>query len=811
MHRRRRHFQSLEPRRLLAGDLSGGYVAEDVDRSGEVTPMDALQVINYLRRQDAGGVISSLEPLAEAEGGVGGQSRMDVNRDGRVSPVDALGVINRLRAGPLRAGDVDQVMTSSVQSSNGFSEAELLAAAATFPPMPRGTAALRPFVDGRPTFTAGTPFNDLGITLLDTDYVDGENGGYDTFMPVDPTEEFPGADSVHYVRTLLNTDLEARYGTQRGSRIILGTDEIDVPFFSRGADGIDNDYAVIHHLDFTNGAIQLRGSADDYQLVQFDTTDGVATAGWYLFSIDTDQPDLIAFVFNCDDLEAPVSGREPNNLNTLCNATGDLDLNDPVQFIYAEPISMEPAIERGLAQVGTNGKDIIEGMTVDADGNTYLVGASDGSFVGDDPADHRIFVTKIDPYGQTVWSTELETAEGTTLKAVIADDQYVYAAGRTLGAIEGFTAAGRWDGIILKLDLSDGEIVATDQWGNAGIDGYGNLALDDAGNLFVSGQGSPVGTGDPDDVYLVAKHRTDDLSNVWRSLDQTAQTGFASSAEAWGGLTFVPSDEPGAAPGEGRLVVAGWVFSNTGANAFAAVYEDLTAAVPTIAHEILIDSPGPNADWVMDSAVDSAGNIYFVGYTTGNLDGPHQGNGDAYIAKYDSTLSNPQFVQFGTEQSDMLRYLDIDENDVLYATGYTYGDYAGANADRTLRTGDVMVQKFDTDLNFLESTQFGTPGEDRGIGRLTGGQFFVGGMTEMSMAAPNLGSFDGFVVAVDRETLTEPMVLGDLNGDGDINLLDVLPMRRLLQTGGYDPNADFDFDGAVTLLDVNPFRQRLGN
>jgi hypothetical protein len=39
--------------------------------------------------------------------------------------------------------------------------------------------------------------------------------------------------------------------------------------------------------------------------------------------------------------------------------------------------------------------------------------------------------------------------------------------------LPGFTNAGRWDGILLKLNLSDGQIVATNQWGNAGIDGYG--------------------------------------------------------------------------------------------------------------------------------------------------------------------------------------------------------------------------------------------------------------------------------------------------------------------------------------------------
>ena len=59
-------------------------------------------------------------------------------------------------------------------------DAELKALATQFPAMPRGTAGLIPFVGGLPTFSSGTPFNDLLYTLIDPDYIDGENGGYDT-------------------------------------------------------------------------------------------------------------------------------------------------------------------------------------------------------------------------------------------------------------------------------------------------------------------------------------------------------------------------------------------------------------------------------------------------------------------------------------------------------------------------------------------------------------------------------------------------------------------------------------------------------
>jgi hypothetical protein len=697
-----------------------------------------------------------------------------------------------------------------------FTDAELLTAAQAFPAMPRDTADLIPFVGGAgggPTFTAGTPFNDLGITLLDTDYVDGENGGGDTFMPVDPSDELPGTGEVKYIRTVLNVDLSENYGAAYGDRIILGTDEIDVPFFSIGPDGLDNDYVVIQHFDYQFGAVQLRGTAADYELRQFDeTADGVATSGWYLFYTGGDQmaqPDLIAFVFNFDDFAPTISGALPNNTAALGNGTGLLDLSDPQQFIFATPVSTTAAVVGDATQVGTSGKEIVEAVAVDAKGNTYLAGATDGTFIDGPDVDHRLFVSQTLADGSLGWVTELPMREGSTLKAAIADDEFLYVAGRTLGALPGFTNAGRWDGIILKLRLDTGEIVATNQWGNAGIDGYGNLELDDAGHLFVSGQGSPPGQGGTDDLYLVAKHRTSDLGNVWRQLDATAQQGFAASAEAWGGLTFVPD---GTAPGEGTLVVAGWVISFGGANAFATTYSDLNAATPTIDSSIILTPPGTSAEWIMDSVVDAAGNIYFAGYTTGNLGGPHQGEGDAFIARYDSNLQNPVIRQFGTSRSDMFRYLEINANDTIYATGYTYGDLAGSNADPTGRTGDVIVYTFDTHLDTLDATQFGTPHEDRGISDLFDGILTIGGMTEAAMADVSRGSFDGYVVKLDAATLDvlPDFLAGDANRDGTVNLADFTALRNNFGVGSLFSQSDFNFDGRIDLADFTILRNHFG-
>ncbi len=71
---------------------------------------------------------------------------------------------------------------------------------------------------------------------------------------------------------------------------------------------------------------------------------------------------------------------------------------------------------------------------------------------------------------------------------------------------------------------------------------------------------------------------------------------------------------------------------------------------------------------------------------------------------------------------------------------------------------------------------------------------------------------DGSVVeaAVDRVEIQvvscEPdVLLGDVNMDGTINLLDVAPFVDILANSGFQAEADLNQDGVVNLLDVDPF------
>ena len=54
-------------------------------------------------------------------------------------------------------------------------------------------------------------------------------------------------------------------------------------------------------------------------------------------------------------------------------------------------------------------------------------------------------------------------------------------------------------------------------------------------------------------------------------------------------------------------------------------------------------------------------------------------------------------------------------------------------------------------------------------------------------------------------TKPTPILLGDVNQDGSINLLDIGPFIDLVSNGGFQLEADMNQDGAVNLLDIGPF------
>ena len=99
--------------------------------------------------------------------------------------------------------------------------------------------------------------------------------------------------------------------------------------------------------------------------------------------------------------------------------------------------------------------------------------------------------------------------------------------------------------------------------------------------------------------------------------------------------------------------------------------------------QIQFGSPGNDNPFV-DPRVDSAGDVVIAGYTNDDLGGTNPDteippSADAWIAKYDEGGNQLWIEQFGTVEGDETFGLDLDSQDNIYTTGWTRGDLGAPN------------------------------------------------------------------------------------------------------------------------------------
>ena len=121
----------------------------------------------------------------------------------------------------------------------------------------------------------------------------------------------------------------------------------------------------------------------------------------------------------------------------------------------------------------------------------------------------------------------------------------------------------------------------------------------------------------------------------------------------------------------------------------------------------------------------------------------------------------------------------------------------GTDVDDSVSAGNVSSVSMSPPL-ILGSFNYEGFTETKGLnGRLDDLAIYAGLLTEDEISR----LFNGAMSPLDVGNL----LLGDINCDGVVNLLDVDPFIELLSTGSFSPKGDFDGDGQITLLDVSGF------
>lgn len=397
-----------------------------------------------------------------------------------------------------------------------------------------------------------------------------------------------------------------------------------------------------------------------------------------------------------------------------CTVTTDLLGSASKSSTITTPISKSEY----LLQFGTTGAMfMMSGADTDDDGNLYVSGLTTGDYGTNTQIGTYDGVTaKYSNAGVLQWVAREGAASGMVIGGRVRyANGYVYATGYTGIGIAGQTLTGNTDSFIAKYDAATGNRVWLKLLGSASHNTQAvDLRIDSSGNVFVAGttDGSLPGQSLSGvmDAFVVKYDKDGNLTwarqfgEATRLLQGTSM-GLDGSGNIYLGGAFL-----GAYDGHTAFGVDGFIIqlNAAGSKQWSAALGSTAAA--TVA--------------IIDMAVDTAGNTYVTGFTTGDLDGNTKvGNQDQMIAKFNASGVRQWTKLFnggaGTDQQAFAIRLDSNNHVITsggdkFGTASTYGwtiirwDVAsGAQVDMlhdTATSGGAAVSDFHVDSEgYVES------------------------------------------------------------------------------------------------------------
>ena len=159
-------------------------------------------------------------------------------------------------------------------------------------------------------------------------------------------------------------------------------------------------------------------------------------------------------------------------------------------------------------QAGTSDTDIVYGIAVDAEGNAFVSGRTDGDLAGEaNSGGSDAFLSKYDTAGALLWTRLLGTSGDEYSRSAATDAAgNVFISGVTTGTLGGLSFGGD-DAFVSKYDTL-GNLLWTQQLGTPSADQSWPVTTDADGNVLTSGftQGSLGGPNEGDSDAFVAKY-----------------------------------------------------------------------------------------------------------------------------------------------------------------------------------------------------------------------------------------------------------------------------------------------------------------
>jgi Beta-propeller repeat len=308
-------------------------------------------------------------------------------------------------------------------------------------------------------------------------------------------------------------------------------------------------------------------------------------------------------------------------------------------------------------------------VAVDASGNVYVVGDTSGRLDGNPlVGTNDLFITKYNASGVKQYTKTLGAELATTFGRSVAIDPSgnVYVAGYTNGKLGIDPNVGIYDAFVVKYN-SNGDSLYIKQLGVAGAVTAGfSVAVDANLNVYVSGTTSGTLGNSPKkgvaDSFVAKYDSNGDLKGTWQ-LGGGAGTGTAGRSVA--------------VDSSGNVYVAGETSGNLDVNTLTGTTDSFVIKYNSAGIlQYCLQRGVASADTYGKSvAVDSRGNVYVAGDSTGGLDGNSSyGFSDYFITKYDNSGAWQFTNQLGAGSETTLgNAVAVDSVGNVYLTGETTG------------------------------------------------------------------------------------------------------------------------------------------
>jgi len=371
-----------------------------------------------------------------------------------------------------------------------------------------------------------------------------------------------------------------------------------------------------------------------------------------------------------------------------------------------------------VVQFGSQASDVLIDAAPDASGGVYVGGNTDGSLGAPNSGFMDAWFARYDGEGNRLWIRQLGSTDADYMDAAAADGSGgVFVSGWTSGNLGGPSAGGE-DVWLARYD-SAGNQIWVQQFGTGSSDFAFSAAPDGAGGVYVGGLthgqlgAAVLGGGD---CWI---SRFDSAgSRLWtRQFGTSSYDTLAAAAADGAGGVCVGGTTNGSLSGSNAGLSDAWV-----------------ARFDSLGNQVWVRQLGTSADDRMTSAAqDMSGGAYVSGITKGSLHGPHAGDEDAWVARYDGAGNQTWGRQLGTTAVDRALACTLDGSGGVYVGGDTKGSLGGPSAGKS----DVWLTRHDAAGALVWIRQTGTNQDEFAFATAPGG------LAGAYLCGLTMGSFGG--------------------------------------------------------------------